>query len=123
MGKEGRACGAKGGRGGRPHAARHPRPVGGPRARAGGLPTAPAVRGRVCAHSVLMNMRPERFARGLDMTTLTRRAVLKGSATTALVVGVPGMLSAQAKAPINIGTLCPLTGAGGSYGPDMQRAA
>src|SRR5438094_57567 len=59
---------------------------------------------------------------GVDVKTMTRREVLKGSAAAGLVVGVPGMLSAQAKAPINIGTLCPLTGAGGSYGPDMQRA-
>src|SRR5215831_16503869 len=56
------------------------------------------------------------------MTTMTRRQVLKGAATAGLVVGVPAILSAQAKEPINIGTLCPLTGAGGSYGPDMQRA-
>src|SRR5207245_1580958 len=34
----------------------------------------------------------------------------------------PAILSAQSKEPIPIGTLCPLTGAGGSYGPDMQRS-
>src|SRR4030095_14743545 len=56
------------------------------------------------------------------MTTMTRRELLKASATTGLVVGAPAILFAQSKAPINIGTLCPLTGAGGSYGPDMQRA-
>ena len=56
------------------------------------------------------------------MTTMTRRQVLKGAATAGLVAGGPAILSAQAKEPINIGTLCPLTGAGGSYGPDMQRS-
>ena len=56
------------------------------------------------------------------MTTMTRRELLKASATTGLVLGVPAILSAQSKQPINIGTLCPLTGAGGSYGPDMQRS-
>src|SRR5947208_1998093 len=59
---------------------------------------------------------------GVDVKTMTRREVLKGTAAAGLVVGAPAILWAQAKAPINIGTLCPLTGAGGSYGPDMQRA-
>src|SRR5262249_55718454 len=61
-------------------------------------------------------------AGGPDMTTMTRRELLKASATTGLVLGAPSILSAQSKQPINIGTLCPLTGAGGSYGPDMQRS-
>jgi len=56
------------------------------------------------------------------MTTMTRRELLKASAATGLVLGAPVILAAQSKAPINIGTLCPLTGAGGSYGPDMQRS-
>src|SRR5215510_11806155 len=56
------------------------------------------------------------------MTTMTRRELLKASGAAGLVVGAPAILSAQAKEPIHIGTLCPLTGAGGSYGPDMQRA-
>ena len=56
------------------------------------------------------------------MATMTRRELLKASATTGLVLGAPAILSAQSKQPINIGTLCPLTGAGGSYGPDMQRS-
>src|SRR5262245_36369542 len=53
---------------------------------------------------------------------LTRRAMLKGSVAAGLLVGAPAILSAQSKEPIHIGTLCPLTGAGGSYGPDMQRS-
>src|SRR6266542_6518547 len=57
-----------------------------------------------------------------DMTTMTRRELLKVSGTAGLVLGAPALLSAQAKEPIAIGTLSPLTGAGGSYGPDMQRA-
>ena len=56
------------------------------------------------------------------MTTMTRRQILKASATAGLVLGGPAILRAQPKEPIPIGTLCPLTGAGGSYGPDMQRA-
>ena len=55
-------------------------------------------------------------------TMMTRRQLLKASTATGLVLGAPALLGAQAKEPIAIGTLCPLTGAGGSYGPDMQRA-
>src|SRR2546428_1280282 len=56
------------------------------------------------------------------MTTMTRRQLMKASGTAGLVWGAPALLSAQSKEPIPIGTLCPLTGAGGSYGPDMQRS-
>jgi len=56
------------------------------------------------------------------MTTMTRRELLKTGTTAGLVLGAPTLISAQSKEPIPIGTLCPLTGAGGSYGPDMQRA-
>src|SRR5438094_10455883 len=57
------------------------------------------------------------------MTTMTRRQLLQASGTAGLVLSAPALLSAQSKEPIPIGTLCPLTGAGGSYGPDMQRSA
>src|SRR5499433_863576 len=63
-------------------------------------------------------MPPGRF----HMTTMTRRGLLKASAAAGLLLGAPTRLPAQSKEPIAIGTLCPLTGAGGSYGPDMQRA-
>src|SRR2546426_10863430 len=56
------------------------------------------------------------------MTTMTRRQLLQASGTAGLVLSAPAFLRAQSKEPIPIGTLCPLTGAGGSYGPDMQRA-
>src|SRR2546421_4112748 len=56
------------------------------------------------------------------MTTMTRRDLLKAAGTAGLVLSAPAILSAQSKEPIPIGTLCPLTGAGGSYGPDMQRS-
>jgi len=56
------------------------------------------------------------------MATMTRRDLLKASTTAGLVLGAPAILRAQGKEPIPIGTLCPLTGAGGSYGPDMQRS-
>src|SRR5262249_23543849 len=63
-------------------------------------------------------MPPGRF----HMTTMTRRELLKASAAAGLGLGVPGRRSPQSKEPIAIRSLCPLTGAGGSYGPDMQRA-
>ena len=51
---------------------------------------------------------------------ISRRAFLGGAA--ALVVGgVPGVGRAQAGA-IRLGTLTPLTGAGGNYGPSMLKA-
>src|SRR2546428_8442995 len=56
------------------------------------------------------------------MTTMTRRQLLHASGTAGLVLSAPALLSAQSKEPIPVGTLCPLTGAGGSYGPDMQRS-
>src|SRR3989454_9232741 len=56
------------------------------------------------------------------MTPMTRGELLKASGTAGLVLSAPAILSAQSKEPIPIGTLCPLTGAGGSYGPDMQRS-
>src|SRR2546425_10457280 len=56
------------------------------------------------------------------MTTMTRRELLKASGTAGLALSAPALLSAQSKEPIPIGTLSPLTGAGGSYGPDMQRS-
>jgi branched-chain amino acid transport system substrate-binding protein len=50
-----------------------------------------------------------------------RREVLKGIGAMA-GMGLVGMpLSLHAQEPIRIGTLCPLTGAGGVYGPNMQR--
>src|SRR5205814_74646 len=56
------------------------------------------------------------------MTIRTRRDLLKASTTAGLMLRAPALLAAQSKEPIAIGTLTPLTGAGGSYGPDMQRA-
>src|ERR1700752_2257085 len=56
------------------------------------------------------------------MTMMTRRELLKASGAAGLVLGAPALVPAQSKEPIPIGTLCPLRGPGGSYGPDMQRA-
>jgi branched-chain amino acid transport system substrate-binding protein len=56
------------------------------------------------------------------MTTMTRRQLLKAGAAAGAVLGAPAILRAQSKEPIPIGVLSPLTGAGGSYGADMQRA-
>ena len=58
------------------------------------------------------------------MAHVTRREMLRtGAAGAAALIGnraVPAR--AQSKEPIPIGTVCPLTGAGGAYGPDMQKA-
>jgi branched-chain amino acid transport system substrate-binding protein len=59
---------------------------------------------------------------GDAMSDLTRRDLLKTAAAAGLIAGVPAAGWAQSKDPIPVGTLCPLTGAGGAYGPDMQKA-
>src|SRR5262249_10793654 len=59
-----------------------------------------------------------------QMAHLSRRDVLKAVAATTLagLIDAPAIGRAQSKEPIPLGTLCPLTGAGGAYGPDMQKA-
>ena len=52
---------------------------------------------------------------------LNRRRLLAGSVMLAGASVLPARVRAQA-APIKIGTLTPLTGAGGSYGPSMVKA-
>ncbi|WP_421849756.1 ABC transporter substrate-binding protein [Oricola sp.] len=52
------------------------------------------------------------------MTIFTRRTFL---GTTAAVLAAPAIVRAQG-APIHLGTLTPLTGVGGSYGPSMRDA-
>ena len=54
-------------------------------------------------------------------TRLSRRDLLAGSAAALAVTALPRTLGAQS-APIKLGTLTPLTGAGGSYGPSMRKA-
>ena len=58
------------------------------------------------------------------MAHVTRREALKtaAAAAAALMERRPAPAIAQSRDPISIGTLCPLTGAGGAYGPDMQKA-
>jgi branched-chain amino acid transport system substrate-binding protein len=56
------------------------------------------------------------------MAQLTRRDLLKAVATAGVIASAPAIGRAQSKEPIPIGALCPLTGAGGAYGPDMQKA-
>ncbi|HEV7259185.1 MAG TPA: ABC transporter substrate-binding protein [Bosea sp. (in: a-proteobacteria)] len=53
--------------------------------------------------------------------TTDRRTLLAGAAALAGVSALPRMAMAQG-APIKIGTLTPLTGAGGPYGPVMVKA-
>jgi branched-chain amino acid transport system substrate-binding protein len=54
-------------------------------------------------------------------TRVSRRTVLTGAAAVVAAGLVPPRSWAQA-APIKLGTLTPLTGAGGSYGPSMRKA-
>jgi branched-chain amino acid transport system substrate-binding protein len=56
-----------------------------------------------------------------DRARLSRRALLAGGAAVAAVGAFPHVVRAQA-APIKLGTLNPLTGSGGSYGPSMRKA-
>ncbi len=51
----------------------------------------------------------------------TRRRFLAGGAALAGAALVPAVVRAQG-APIKLGTLTPLTGAGGNYGPSMRKA-
>lgn len=55
------------------------------------------------------------------MTELTRRSLLASAAALAGSAAFPQLALAQG-APIKIGTLTPLTGAGGPYGPVMVKA-
>src|SRR5438132_3641824 len=52
---------------------------------------------------------------------LSRRALLAGAAAAAAATSLPRVGAAQAAA-IRLGTLNPLTGSGGSYGPSMRKA-
>ncbi len=52
---------------------------------------------------------------------LSRRAFLQAAGSTLALAALPDPVTAQA-APIKLGTLTPLTGAGGSYGPSMRKA-
>ena len=51
----------------------------------------------------------------------SRRMFLRATGATVAVAALPRFGAAQA-APLKLGTLTPLTGAGGSYGPSMRKA-
>ena len=53
--------------------------------------------------------------------SLSRRDVITGGAALAAVAAFPSRAGAQS-GPIRLGTLTPLTGAGGPYGPSMVKA-
>ena len=53
---------------------------------------------------------------------IDRRRLLAGTAALAGLSGLPGLARAQQSGPIRIGTLTPLTGSGGPYGPVMVKA-
>jgi ABC-type branched-subunit amino acid transport system substrate-binding protein len=52
---------------------------------------------------------------------LSRRALLRAAGSTLALAALPRGATAQG-GPIKLGTLTPLTGAGGSYGPSMRKA-
>lgn len=52
----------------------------------------------------------------------TRRAILRTGLAAGTMLAAPRLLHA-AEGPIQLAALVPLTGAGGSYGPDMAKAA
>ena len=51
----------------------------------------------------------------------TRRTVLKGTAAASALIAAPSIVRAQSDA-IRVGSLTPLTGVGGAYGPSMRNA-
>ena len=53
------------------------------------------------------------------MIELSRRQILAATALAAGTLAMPRILRAQGSGPIKLGTLTPLTGSGGSYGPSM----
>ena len=55
------------------------------------------------------------------MTNITRRGILTTGLAMSSVMAMPAVLRAQT-GPIKLGTLTPLTGSGGSYGPSMATA-
>jgi len=56
----------------------------------------------------------------IDQTPrISRRAVLSGAAAITAVATFPARAQTP---PIKLGTLTPLTGAGGSYGPSMRKS-
>ena len=55
------------------------------------------------------------------MTNITRRGILTTGLAMGSVMAMPAVLRAQT-GPIKLGTLTPLTGSGGSYGPSMATA-
>lgn len=56
------------------------------------------------------------------MVPITRRTILGTGLATGAMAGLPIGLRAQG-APIQLGALLPLSGAGGAYGPSMAKAA
>src|SRR6185437_4963273 len=56
------------------------------------------------------------------ISVMNRRSLMQAGAAAALAGALPARLARAAGAPISLGTLTPLTGAGGSYGPSMRKA-
>src|SRR5439155_8592294 len=57
-----------------------------------------------------------------ESSVIARRAVLTGGAALAAAALLPRSVLAQQPGPVRLGTLTPLTGAGGPYGPSMRKA-
>src|SRR5499425_3437833 len=73
----------------------------------------------MCSASFSVDESPRRLFMITTPSRISRRAVLGGAATLVASTALP--VRAQAP-PIKLGTLTPLTGAGGSYGPSMRKA-
>src|SRR5215468_5738736 len=73
----------------------------------------------MCSASFSVDESPRRLFMITTPSRISRRAVLGGAAALAPSTALP--VRAQAP-PIKLGTLTPLTGAGGSYGPSMRKA-
>jgi len=56
------------------------------------------------------------------ISVMNRRSLMQAGAAAALAGALPARLARAAGAPIPLGTLTPLTGAGGPYGPSMRKA-
>ncbi len=54
--------------------------------------------------------------------SVSRRKVIASPLAAALASALPASAFAQAAEPFRVGLLCPVTGAGGPYGPGMQKS-
>src|SRR5262249_52737522 len=75
----------------------------------------------ILAHEWTMTLDRGDMRMAHDGVRLSRRALLRAAGSTLAIAGLPRPTAAQT-ASIKLGTLTPLTGAGGSFGPPMRKA-